>query len=100
MAIIVPPYRYRLYGRIFLKRKGTILQKIGPKGVLLVKLYLDVVMNRHNVSVRALAKKSGVAKSHIEKIMTGETNPTIEVMCKLARALGEPIESLFSCDDE
>lgn len=50
------------------------------------------------MSIRILAETSGVAKSHIEKIEAGEANPTIDVMCKLAKALDTPVGELFTCD--
>lgn len=64
-----------------------------------MKIFLAQIRNDKNMSIRALSEKSKVAKSHIEKIEAGETNPTIVTMCKLARALGVPITELFSCDD-
>lgn len=63
-----------------------------------MKIYLDIIRNQKSISIRALAEKSGVAKSHIEKIEAGETNPTIDVMCKLAKALDVPVGDLFTCD--
>lgn len=63
-----------------------------------MKLYLNQVRNQKNISIRALAERSDVAKSHIENIESGQTNPTIEVMCKLAKALDVPVDELFSCD--
>lgn len=63
-----------------------------------MKIYLGEVRNERNVTIRTLADKSGVAKSHIEKIEAGEANPTIEVMCRLAKALEVPVYELFSCE--
>lgn len=50
------------------------------------------------MSIRALAEKSGVAKSYIEKIEVGEVNPALDIMCKLAKALDVPVCSLFDCE--
>lgn len=63
-----------------------------------MKIYVDIVRMSKNVSIRELAVKSGVAKSHIERIEAGETNPTISVMCKLAKALNVDVGKLFSCE--
>lgn len=63
-----------------------------------MKIYLNRIRNEKNMSIRALAEKSDVAKSHIEKIEAGETNPTINVMCRLAKALGVSVHDLFSCN--
>lgn len=50
------------------------------------------------MSIRMLAEKSGVAKSYIEKIEANEANPTVEILCKLAKALDVPVCSLFDCE--
>ena len=63
-----------------------------------MKIFLYDIRDRKDMSIRTLAEKSGVAKSHIEKIEAEETNPTIGVMCKLAKALNVPIWELFSCE--
>ena len=49
-------------------------------------------------STAELAKRSGVAASHINGIENKTKNPTIDVMCKLAKAFGVPVCDLFSCD--
>lgn len=48
-------------------------------------------------SQRTLAMKSGVARSHIASMEAGETNPTIEVICKLAKVLDVEPQDLFTC---
>lgn len=63
-----------------------------------MKIFLGEVRSKKNITIRALAEKSGVAKSHIEKIEAGEANPTIEVMCRLAKALEIHVYELFSCE--
>lgn len=63
-----------------------------------MKLYLDTIRLEKDMSIRALAKESGVAKSYIEKIEAGEANPTIDIMCRLAKALDVPVCNLFDCD--
>ncbi len=64
-----------------------------------MKWYLKKVREQKNISLRQLAKKSGVSKNHIEKIENGNTNPSVEVMCRLAKALDVPVYTLFSCED-
>lgn len=49
-------------------------------------------------STAELAKRSGVAASHINGIENKTKSPTVDVMCKLAKALGVPVCDLFSCD--
>ncbi|MEG1564963.1 MAG: helix-turn-helix transcriptional regulator [Bacteroides sp.] len=63
-----------------------------------MKIFLYEKRTEKAMSIRTLSAISGVAKSHIERIEAGETNPTISVMCKLAKALDISVGELFSCD--
>jgi transcriptional regulator with XRE-family HTH domain len=49
----------------------------------------------HDVSLDALAVRSGVSRSMISLIERGESSPTAIVLEKLARALHVPLASLF-----
>ena len=60
-----------------------------------MEYYVARVRIQRNMSIRTLAEKSGVAKSHIQKIEAGEACPSLEVMCKLAEALGCGLLELF-----
>lgn len=60
-----------------------------------MEYYVAKVRSQRNMSIRTLAEKSGVAKSHIQKIEAGEASPSLEVMCKLAEALNCEITELF-----
>lgn len=60
-----------------------------------MKYYIFEMRTQRNMSLRTLAERSGVAKSHIQKIEAGEANPSLEVMCRLAQALGCEITELF-----
>jgi transcriptional regulator with XRE-family HTH domain len=66
----------------------------------LVVYRLLEVRNEKNISTRELARISGVARSHIEKIEAGTANPSVEVMCKLSKALQVPFGNLVQCDHE
>jgi len=57
---------------------------------------VDKVRLEKGMSLKTLSDKSGVSKSHIQKIEARETSPSLEVMCKLAKALGVPVRDLFS----
>jgi len=63
-----------------------------------VKYYVDRVRVERQMSIRELAKQSHVAKSFIQKIEAGEANPSLEVMCRLAKALKVPVTDLFQYD--
>ena len=63
-----------------------------------VKMYLTEIREKKRLSTRELAARSGVSRSHIQRIEAGEANPTIETMCKLAKALEVSVHDLFSCE--
>lgn len=62
----------------------------------MLKLYVDKVRIEKGISIRALAERAGISKSHVQRIEAGETVPTLEVMCRIAKALDVPITDLFS----
>lgn len=49
----------------------------------------------HDLSLDALAERSGVSRSNISLIERGESSPTAVVLDKLTAALGVPLASLF-----
>ena len=63
-----------------------------------MKFYLKEIRTEQLLGVRALAEKSGVAKSYIGAIEKGGANPTIRVLCRLAAALEVDVGDLFSCE--
>lgn len=63
-----------------------------------MRLYVKEIRIQKNLSIRELAKLSEVAKSHIERMENNSANPTIAVLCKLAKALDVSVHDLFSCD--
>lgn len=62
----------------------------------MLKLYVDKVRIEKGVSIRELAARAKISKSHVQRIEAGETVPTLEVMCRIAWALDVPITELFS----
>lgn len=62
----------------------------------MLKLYVDKVRIEKGVSIRELAARARISKSHVQRIEAGETMPSLEVMCRIARALEVPITDLFS----
>lgn len=61
-----------------------------------LKLYVDKVRIKKGVSIRELAARARISKSHVQRIEAGETMPSLEVMCQIAKALDVPITDLFS----
>ena len=64
-----------------------------------MQIYLQSVRKEKNMSIRELSEKSGVSKNYIQKIEAGIVNPTVIVMCKLAKALETPVYDLFGCEE-
>ena len=62
-----------------------------------MKIYLAQVRYRKGISGRQLSKMTGIARSYINKIENEFSNPSINVLCRLARALGVEITDLFDC---
>lgn len=62
----------------------------------MLKLYVDKVRIEKGMSIRELAVRADISKSHVQRIEAGETRPTLEVMCRIAAALDVPITELFS----
>lgn len=57
---------------------------------------LRKIRHEKNMTIRDLAEKSGVSTGYICHLEKGSRkNPTIEVMEKLAKALGEPAIKIF-----
>lgn len=63
-----------------------------------MKMHLMNIRESKWMSTRELSERSGVSRSHIQRIEAGEANPTIGTMCKLAKALEVSVHSLFSCE--
>lgn len=56
---------------------------------------LATVRSELNLSLRELAKKSGVSWTHIAKIESGERTPTVPVAYAICRAVGRSIYDVF-----
>lgn len=66
---------------------------------MVVKILVRDVRKDKNLTIVQLAKLSGVSKSHISEIERGKRMPTIDVLCRLARALKVNPEALYK-DEE
>ena len=53
-----------------------------------------------NLSQRQLADRTGVTQSDISKIESGEANPTLETLKKLAKGLGMNLSISFTPDHQ
>lgn len=61
----------------------------------MIKFFVREIRENKNLSQDELAKLSGVSASHIGFIENGERQPTLLVMCKLAKALKVQITELY-----
>lgn len=64
-----------------------------------MKFFVKQVRQEKDLSLRQLAKKSGVSKTGVEEIDAGTANPTLGTLNKLARALEVPVWELFCCEN-
>lgn len=55
--------------------------------------------NEKGYSVADLSKKSGVAASHIQRIESGESKPTVDRLGKLCTGLGITLKDFFNEDN-
>lgn len=62
-----------------------------------MKIYLQKIRWEKDYSIGQLAKASGVSTAQISRIENGLTMPTIETLCRLAKALGCDVCELFDC---
>lgn len=66
-----------------------------------MKLNIYEQRTKAGMSLATLAEKSGVAKSYIQRLEdeNANPNPTLQVMCKLAKALNVDVHCLFDCNN-
>lgn len=60
-----------------------------------MKILLDKIMYKKNISVRQLSIKTGLPKSTIADIMSGKTSPRMDTMERLAAGLKVRISDLY-----
>lgn len=63
-----------------------------------MKIYLQKIRWEKDYSIGKLAKLSGVSTAQISRIENGLTIPTVETLCRLAKALDCDVTDLFDCD--
>jgi len=60
---------------------------------IIYKLY--EIRTEKGLTLRDLEEKSGIGRATINRIENGEGNPTVEVICRLAKALDCQPQDLF-----
>lgn len=56
---------------------------------------LKEVRERYNISLRELAKLTGISKSHLNYIEKGEREPSLSTIIRIAVALNIDIKDLY-----
>lgn len=72
--------------RIYVKRMGGAMQII---------IKLREVRERYNISLRELAKLTGISKSHLNYIEKGEREPSLSTIIRIAVALNIDEKELY-----
>lgn len=62
------------------------------------KLNLYEIRRQRGISQLELSKRSGVSYGYISELENGIKSPTIDTICKLAKALEVDPSELFTCD--
>lgn len=65
-----------------------------------IKEILERICHDEEISSRELAKKAGLSKETINKLMRGEGNPNIFTFRKISKAFGIPVEALKDEESE
>lgn len=64
----------------------------------MMKLLMAQARVKRGLSIRELAKRAGISKSHVERIEAGESSRSLGAMCWIAKVLETPITELFIFD--
>lgn len=64
----------------------------------MAKILLYEIRRKKGLSQLELSKRSGVSYGYISELENGIKSPTIDTICKLAKALECRPEDLFRCD--
>lgn len=65
----------------------------------MIIFFIREIREKKGLSQEQLSKLSGVSASHIGYIENGEREPTVSVLCRLAKALDVSMLDLFEYHD-
>ena len=65
----------------------------------MIIFFIREIREKKGLSQEQLSRLSGVSASHIGYIENGEREPTVSVLCRLAKALNVSILDLFKYED-
>lgn len=58
--------------------------------------WLAAWLDQADESKRAFSTRSGLSRSHLDKILAGECSPSLEVAGRIAEAAGSPLWSILA----
>ncbi|MDO4666792.1 MAG: helix-turn-helix transcriptional regulator [Streptococcus sp.] len=67
---------------------------------MFVRNRLKELRARNNLNQTELAKKAGISRQTVSLIERGEYLPSILIALKIARIFGEPVDNVFSIEEE
>lgn len=65
----------------------------------MITFFIREIREKKGLSQEQLSRLSGVSASHIGYIENGEREPTVSVLCRLAKAFNVSILDLFKYED-
>lgn len=68
------------------------------KEVGCLKYFVGDVRYAKGMSLRELSDRARISKSYLQRIEAGEATPSLEVMVRIARALGVPLDDLYQAE--
>ena len=81
--------------------KGKFMNQNPPQDIIsMTSQRIDYLRVQENLSVRTLAKKSGIATSAMYNIINGSKVPNIYTLHSICNALGISLSDFFDFDDE
>lgn len=63
-----------------------------------LKYFVGDVRYGKGMSLRELSERAHISKSYLQRIEAGEATPSLEVMVRIARALGVPLDDLYQAE--
>lgn len=63
-----------------------------------MRYFVGDVRYEKRMSLRELSERARVSKSYLQRIEAGEATPSLEVMVRIAKALGVPLDELYKDD--
>lgn len=76
------------------------LNKKPKEAIMFVRNRLKELRARNNLNQTELAKKAGISRQTVSLIERGEYLPSILIALKIARIFGEPVDNVFSIEEE